>query len=179
MTSATEASGLKTDASRRGRRRAAFISTVAVVIGVGVGSFVLGVYLTSKDVANLRLVLGATQAETQKAKQGLVSQAAANSALQSRLAAVSAELEAIRPAKNTYVVAPNQSIALADGRLTIGLVGSPGSDSLLLNINGEQRKTSPGDVIQIPAGNDTSCKIVVQQFDMFKAQVNVNCSRSS
>ena len=179
MASATEITGLGAEASLKGKRRVALATTLAVVIGVGIASFLLGAYFTSRDVASLRVVLGSVQAETQKAKQGLVSQAAANSALQARLAAVSAELEAIRPAKNTYVISPNQAIVLADGRLTVGLVGSPGSNSLLLNVNGEQKSSSPGDVIQVSAGNETSCKIAVQQFDLFKAQVNVNCSKSS
>lgn len=179
MATLTETTGLRTEASLLKRRRAALISTIAALIGVAIAGFLLGIYLTSKDIANLKFLLASAQAENQKAKQGLVSQFAANAALQARLGTLSADLETIRPAKNTYVIMPNQSIVVADGQLTIGLVGSPGSNTLVLNVNGEQKKAAPGDVIQAAAGAGASCKIAVQQFDMFKVQINVNCSKGS
>jgi len=179
MVQATEAAEVTSlRMSARGARRGTIFTLVLVILAATIGAFLLGVYVTSRDLANLRLLVGSLRAETQKAKQELVSQRAANSSLQGRLGAISAELEAIQPAKGTYNFRPNQSIVLADGRLTIGLVGAPGSNNVLLNVNGEQKKASTGDVIQVAAGPNATCRMAVQRFDLFNALINVTCSKA-
>ena len=48
---------------------------------------------------------------------------------------------------------------VADGRLTIGLVGSPTNESVNININGKQQKAVSGDVIHIALDSLTSCQV--------------------
>jgi hypothetical protein len=179
MTNSTEMSDLGSRGSfSRTRRGSSILSRVVLVVVLVITSFVIGVYVTSRDVANLRALLSSVQAETQKAKQELASQISVNTSVQARLIRVTADFEAIQPQKNTYSVSPNQSIALAEGRLTVALVGPPGTNDLVLNVNGEQRKASSGDIIQVSAGADT-CRIAVQKFDLFRALINVNCEKAS
>jgi hypothetical protein len=165
------------------KRRTLFASTrtallrIALLFAVGIGAFLIGVYVTSRDVRTLKLQIDSIQSEVQKSKQELVSQRAANSAMESRLNSVLAQLEAIEPSKDTYEIAPNQSVGVADGRLTLGLVGAPNSNNLVLSVNGAQKQAASGDVIQT-AVDDETCRITVQRFDLFKAVINVRCAKN-
>ena len=98
------------------------------------------------------------------------------STLQAKLKNAQATLDAIMPAENTYNVTPNQSVIIGDGRLTIGLVGSPGNEGVTLNINGKQQTVAAGQVVTVAADASTNCQLAVQSFDMFRAIVNASCA---
>jgi hypothetical protein len=55
------------------------------------------------------------------------------------------------PSQNTYSFSPNQSMILADGRLTVGLIGPPTNERVNLNINGKQHSAAAGDCHQLRA----------------------------
>ncbi len=96
--------------------------------------------------------------------------------MQAKLDGVQATLNAIMPAANTYNISPNQSLVVADGRLTVGLVGSPGNESVTLDINGKQQTASAGQVISVAPDAATDCQVQVQSFDMFKAVLTASCA---
>ena len=66
-----------------------------------------------------------------------------------KIAGLQAELSVIVPSKNMYSINPNQSLLVADGHLTIGLVGSPLTNGINININGKQQCPAVGDVIRV------------------------------
>jgi hypothetical protein len=82
----------------------------------------------------------------------------------------------ILPTENTYNINPNQSLVVANGRLTVGLVGSPTNDSVNLNINGKTQSAPVGAVITSVLDPSTTCQVGVQSFDMFKAVLTATCA---
>jgi hypothetical protein len=87
-----------------------------------------------------------------------------------------AKLDAIIPSENKYNIDPNQSLVLADGRLTVGLIGAPRDDGIDININGKHYTAVVGDVIHVAPDPSTACDVKIQSFDMFKAQFTAACS---
>jgi hypothetical protein len=87
-----------------------------------------------------------------------------------------AKLDAIIPSENKYNIDPNQSLVLADGRLTVGLVGAPRDDGIDININGKRYAAVVGDVIRLSPDPATACEVKIQSFDMFKAQFTASCA---
>ena len=98
--------------------------------------------------------------------------------MQNKLSTFEAALDEIIPAKNTYNVKPNQSMIVASGRLTVGLIGPPSNDSVNININGKQQTAAPGDVIKVTLDPSTVCQVRVQSFDMFRAVLNASCTQA-
>ena len=97
-------------------------------------------------------------------------------ALRAELTSTKAALNAVMPSQNTYNIFPNQSLIAADGRLTIGLIGSPGNDGINLNVNGKQQKVAAGDVIRVSPDGSAACQVQLQSFDMFKAVLVASCA---
>ena len=87
-------------------------------------------------------------------------------------------MDEIIPSKNTYNIKPNQSMIVAGGRLTIGLIGPPTNESVNININGKQHSVATGDVIRLTLDPRTTCQVRVQSFDMFKAVLNASCAQA-
>ncbi len=80
------------------------------------------------------------------------------------------------PTKNTYNIMPNQTLIVADGRVTVGLVGSPGNESVTLNINGKEQAMAAGQVMTVGSASSANCQVGVQSFDMFKAVLTASCA---
>jgi hypothetical protein len=85
-------------------------------------------------------------------------------------------LDAINPSQNVYVLSPNETRIVADGHLTIGLVGSPGNESVTLNINGKQQAAFAGQPIAVAPDPSSNCTVTVQSFDMFKSAIVASCA---
>jgi hypothetical protein len=151
----------------------AFLIALLMVGGV-VGGYFYGLNLSYSELKSLRDQVEELRPLSARLKSEVVDQSARYIDLQSKLATVQAALEAFMPAKDTYVLNPNQALVVADGRLTIGLVGSPGNDSININVNGKQQRAAPGDVVGT-ADASAGCQVKVQSFDMFKATVNASC----
>ena len=97
-------------------------------------------------------------------------------ALRAELSTTKAALDAITPSLNIYNINPNQSLIVADGRLTIGMIGSPANEGIDLNVNGKQQKVAAGDVIRVSPDPSTACQVQLQSFDMFKAVLVASCA---
>jgi hypothetical protein len=97
---------------------------------------------------------------------------------QARIKTVDATMDSMIPSKNSYVVGVNKSMIVAGGRLTIGLIGSPTSENLRLNVNGKEHLSAAGDVIQVDTNSSTKCRVTVQSFNMFEAVVTALCEGS-
>ena len=165
----------RTDGSSRVRPLPGWFATIAMIIAVGLGSFLFGIYISSRDLADTRVLVQQLQVDAQKSKQGMTAATATATALQAKTDQLVADLEAIRPAKDTYNFLPNQSLALANGLLAVGLVGSPSNSGIVLNVNGVRKQLSSGDVVQVSIDAKTNCRITLQSFDPFKAAVHAAC----
>jgi hypothetical protein len=115
------------------------------------------------------------RAESQKQKRDIDSKSQQITQLQTKLTKTQAVLDAILPSANTYNILPNQTLIL-DRHVTVGLVGTPGNESVLLNINGKPQTVAVGQTVSVSPDATTKCQIVVQSFDVFKAVLVASCS---
>jgi len=151
----------------RSRRLVALVIFLACVGA----AYVIGLETVLRDLNNQKQLVAQLQLEGQRAKEKVVAQDAELVTLRSNLAKVQAALNEIMPVKDTYHLTGNQSFIVANGRMTIGLIGSPGNQTAILNINGKQQTVAPGDVVSVPP----DCSVRVQAFDMFVAVVTATC----
>jgi hypothetical protein len=149
---------------------------LVVILVITVGGHLYGRYLASRDLGGRDAAIVQLTSEGEKLKRQMTEKDVQISTLQAKLKNVQATLDAIMPAENTYNVTPNQSVIIGDGRLTIGLVGSPGNEGVTLNINGKQQTVAAGQVVTVAADASTNCQLAVQSFDMFRAIVNASCA---
>lgn len=154
----------------RARRRR--LLAIVVILAAIVGAFAVGLQMARRDLADAKQLVQQTQTESQRLKNQIAEQDSELAGLRSTLAKVQTTLNEIMPEKDTYQIPSNQSVIVADGRVTIGLVGSPSNEGINININGKQQLVAPGDIIDVKP----NCHVRVQSFDMFKAIVTVMCS---
>ena len=153
------------------------VMTCAVLMLAGLlGGYIIGLQLTRSDLAAAKVLIDQLQPESQRLKKQIIEQNGRFAALQAKLNSVQAALKAIVPSENTYNIGPNQSIIVADGHLTIGLIGSPTNDNIHININGTPHTVATGDTIKIAPDAKTACQVGVQSFDMFKAVLVASCA---
>jgi hypothetical protein len=145
------------------------------MILVGIGCYLAGLNVGYLDIAGARQLIQQLRTDNQKLKTEIADLNTKQVALQNNLATFEAALDEIIPSKNIYNIKPNQSMIVASGRLTIGLVGPPANESVNININGKQQSAAPGDVISIAIDPQTKCQVRVQSFDMFKATLGASC----
>jgi hypothetical protein len=115
------------------------------------------------------------QSEIERLRRQIVQQDSNLIAAQAKIKSVQAALDDVMPSKDTYIINPNQSMLIAGGRLSIGLIGSPTNANVIMNINGKQQFASTGDVLNIAVDPSTTCHVRVESFDMFKAVVTASC----
>ncbi len=151
-----------------------FLMTVLI----GVIAYVVGLNVGYLDIAGARQLIQQLRADNQKLKTQISDLNATQVALQNRLSTFEAALDEIIPSKNTYNIKPNQSMIVAAGRLTIGLIGAPTNESVNINVNGKQHSVASGDVISVTLDPRTTCQVRVQSFDMFKAVLNASCTQA-
>jgi len=142
---------------------------------LGIGSYVVGLNVGYLDIAGARQLIQQLRADNQKLKTQIADLNATQVALQNKLSTFEAALDEIIPSKNTYIIKPNQSMIVASGRLTIGMIGAPTNESVSINVNGKQQSVATGDVISITLDPRTTCQVRVQSFDMFKVVLNASC----
>jgi hypothetical protein len=157
--------------------RLLLVGAIAVLmLGGAIAGYIIGLNLASRDLAAARERIQQLEPESQRLKRSIIDQNASLAALQAKLTGVQAALDAIMPSENTYNIRPNQSMIVAGGHLTIGLIGSPTNESVNININGKQQSAATGDVIHIALNPSTACQVAVQSFDMFKAVLTASCA---
>ena len=156
-----------------------FVSVVACIVAIVVilvGGHLYGRYLANKDLGGRDAAIEQLQAESQQQKRNIDQKSAQLTQMQAQLDKTNALLEAIMPTKDTYNIMPNQTLIVADGRVTVGLIGSPGNESVLLNVNGKQQAAAAGQVIAAGSDASANCQVAVQSFDMFKAVLTATCA---
>jgi hypothetical protein len=152
-----------------------WLGVVLVLLGA-IGCYALGRGIARLELTAARDLNQQLQSESERLKATIADQTANLTSLQADLKKTRAALNAIMPAANSYTVNPNQSIVVADGRLTIGLVGSPANGSINLNINGKQQAATAGDIIHVALDGSTGCDVALQSFDMFRALLTASCA---
>jgi hypothetical protein len=150
--------------------------SIGLMLGGLIGGFIAGRYVAYRDLPAARALVRQLQSESQKLKGQINDLNVKLTTTESKLKDVQDTLNAIRPSENTYNINPNESLIVAGGHLTIGLIGSPSNESVILNINGKQQSASPGEVIKFAPDASTNCQVTVQSFDMFKAVLNASCA---
>jgi hypothetical protein len=146
------------------------------LLGITIGGHLYGRFLSARDLGGRDAAIEQLQSESQKFKREIDDKSAQIGALQTKLASAQATLEAIMPSENSYNVNPNQTLIVANGHLTLGLVGSPGNEGVILNINGKQQTVAAGQILAVTPDASTKCAVTVQSFDMFRAVVNASCA---
>lgn len=157
-------------------RATAILIAIIIIVGILIGGHLYGRYLSSIDLADREAQIEQLRAESQKQKRDINSKSLQLTALQDKLTKTQAALNAIMPSAHTYNINPNQTLILGDGHLTVGLVGPPANDSVVLNINGKSQTVAAGQTLNITADPATQCQINVQSFDVFKAVVVATCA---
>jgi cell division protein FtsB len=149
-----------------------------IALIAGIGGHMYGQHVAFRDMQGLERNLEQLQLQNQARENQNNDLNDQIAALQAKIASIQAALDVIVPSQNTYNLNPNQSVVIANGRLTIGLIGTPGDDSIDININGKRQKASVGDLINVAPDPETACQVKVQSFDMFKVQINASCKAS-
>jgi hypothetical protein len=152
------------------------IACIVAILVILVGGHLYGRYLASKEIGGRDNVIEQLQAQGQQFKRSVDQKSAQLTELQAKLTRVQAQLEEIVPTKDTYNIMPNQTLIVADGRITVGLVGAPGNDNVVLNIDGKRQVAAAGQVFSAGTNPSGSCQVAVQSFDMFKAVLNATCA---
>jgi hypothetical protein len=138
-----------------------------------------GRYLATSDIRERDNTIQQLQGEIQRLEGQITEEDGKLTAMQSRLTRLQEAMDALVPTQNTYTLNPDQSLVVADGHLTIGLIGLPMNGSININVNGKQQVASAGDVIHAGADLGLDCQVRVQSFDMFKAVITAGCVKTS
>jgi cell division protein FtsB len=141
-----------------------------------VGGHLYGRYLSARDLGGRDNAIEQLRAELQKTKRQLDAKSAEATELQAKLDKAQSTLNAIMPSQNTFNIQPNQSLIVGDGRLTVGLVGSPSNENVTLDINGKQQQVDAGQIVDVAPDPSTKCQVQVESFDMFKAVLVASCT---
>jgi hypothetical protein len=147
------------------------------ILVIGIGCYVLGRSAGDKEVRVVGSELVQMQGQNQKLTADTTSETATIVELNAKLKDVQGKLEVIMPSQDTYRITPNQALIVADGQLTIALVGSPANQNVTVNINGKQQSAAAGDIITIKPDPSTNCQVAIQSFDMFKAVLTAKCAK--
>jgi hypothetical protein len=161
--------------TRRRRVWILFIETLLILV-VAVVGHLTGRELGRRNLEKREEIIIELREELQKRGGELGRRNDQITVLQTKLNAVQAALDAIVPSEGTYNIVPNQSLLVGSGRITVGLVGQPANQGVILNINGKEHNVAAGDAVTIPYNENTNCNVVLQSFDMFKATINATCS---
>jgi hypothetical protein len=155
----------------RGRR---YLFFFGILVGA-VSAYLLGLELAYRDMVVVKQQTLQLQSEIERFKRQILLQDSNLTAAQAKIKSIQATLDELMPSKDTYVISPNQSMLVAGGRLSIGLIGAPTNANVTMNINGKQQFASTGDTVNVALDPSTNCHVRVESFDMFKAVVTASC----
>jgi hypothetical protein len=153
-----------------------FAACLVAIVGILVGGHLYGQYLASLESRGRDNAMEQLRSQSQALKRQVNEKTAQLSQAQAKLQSTQATLESILPTKNTYNINPNQALNVGDGHLTVGMIGSPGNDSVVLDINGKQQAVGVGQVLNVAGDQSTNCLVAVQSFDVFKAVITAICT---
>jgi hypothetical protein len=148
----------------------------ALIVCLAIGTFIFFRNLAYGDLVAAREMIAQQQSESQKLNHLVIDQTARLTSLQAKFKNVEETLDSVMPSAHTYNIAPNQTLIVADGHVTVGLIGSPGNEGVVLNINGKPQTVTAGQVVSVTPDASTACQVGVQSFDMFKAVITASCA---
>src|SRR5215469_2117084 len=125
------------------QRGTAILVAIIIIAGTVIGGHLYGRYLSSIDLAEREAQLEQLRSESQKQKRDIDGKSQQITLLQTKLTKTQAALDAILPSANTYNINPNQTLIL-ENHVTVGMVGPPGNEGVLLNINGKSQSLAAG-----------------------------------
>jgi hypothetical protein len=155
------------------------VLAVFIALGIAIGGHMYGRYLATSDIHDRDNTIQQLQGEIQRLEGQITETDGKLVAMQSTLTRFQEAMDALMPTQNTYTLNPDQSLIVADGHLTIGLIGLPMNGHINVNINGKQQVAAAGDVIHAAVGPGLDCQVRVQSFDMFKAVITASCVRAN
>jgi outer membrane receptor protein involved in Fe transport len=160
------------------RRRRVYILLIEtlLILGVALIGHITGRELARRQLLQREQTIVQLREERQQASAELNRRADRILTLQTRLNHVQSVLDEIVPSENIYVMLPNQSLVVAGGQVTVGLVGSPTNKGVNINVNGTQRLVNAGDIMQAKMEDGRTCNVTVQSFDMFKVVLHAICN---
>ena len=159
------------------RGRLSLLLAAAFIIGaVAFGGRVYGRYLAHQDSLDRDRAIHQLESVSQNLERQSAQQAEAIAAMQARLAQAQERLDRIMLGEDTYRINPNESVVVGNGRLTLGVVGLPTTDGVIINVNGKQHTVAAGAVIHVADDASAPCRVAVQSFDVFGATVTASCS---
>src|SRR5580704_9299797 len=141
--------------TRRGRV-AVFAVCVVIIAAVAIFGRFYGQHLAYTAMQDRDSAIRQLELERQKLELEKSSQMSNMKDMHTEASRLQAQLDAIIPSQNRYYINPNQSLLVADGRLTIGLVGAPGPNGVEININGKRQMAVVGDVIHVAPDPSTA-----------------------
>jgi cell division protein FtsB len=119
---------------------------------------------------------GKLQKDNQQLASDKSSQATQITDLQDRLKNMQARLDTVMGQVGTFELSPNESVAFAGGRLTVGLVGTPANDRATINVNRKQQSMATGDMVSVQLS--TTCQVGLKSFELLKAVVTMICAET-
>jgi hypothetical protein len=152
------------------------IAFTLMCLGILIGGHLYGRYLASFVSPGLDNTITELRLRTQNEARKSDSLSLERTAMSAKLETAQAALNSIMPSPNTYVIKPNQTLIVGDGHLPVGMVGSPGNDAIVLNVNGKEQSLAAGQTINVSVDPVTQCQLSVQSFDVFKATLVATCS---
>jgi len=160
------------------RRRRVYILLIEtlLILGVALIGHITGRELARRQLLQREETIQQLREERQQVSAELSRRADRILTLQTRLNHVQSVLDEIVPSENIYVMRPNQSLVVAGGRVTVGLVGSPTIKGVNINVSGKLQLANAGDVIRVDLDETRSCQVTVQSFDMFKVVLHATCA---
>ena len=153
------------------------LAFITMCLGILIGGHLYGRYLSSFSSPGFddTIVELRTQAQKQRIKNDR--QEAELTVMAAKLHGAQVALDSIMPSPNTYTFYPNLARIVGDGHLMVGMIGTPGNDAIMLNVNGKQQSLAAGQTINVtPDDPTTQCQLSVQSFDAFKATLVATCS---
>jgi hypothetical protein len=153
------------------------VAFVMMCLGILIGGHLYGRYLASFSSPGLDDTMVELRAQAQKQHIKNDRQEAELTVMAAKLHGAQGALDSIMPSPNTYTFYPNRARIVGDGHLMVGMIGTPGNDAIMLNVNGKQQSLAAGQTINVtPDDPTTQCQLSVQSFDAFKATLVAACS---
>ena len=149
---------------------------VLMCLGILIGGHLYGRYLGSFVSPGLDNTIAELRVQIQKQQTKNDSQQAQLTVMTAKLHGAQVALDSIMPSANTYTIYPNLARIVGDGHLMVGMIGAPGNDAIMLNVNGKQQSLAAGQTINVTPDPTTQCQLSVQSFDAFKATIVATCS---
>jgi hypothetical protein len=160
------------------RRRRVYILLIEtlLILGVALIGHITGRELARRQLLQREQTIVQLREERQQVSAELNRRADRILTLQTRLNHVQGVLDEIVPSEDIYVMRPNQSLVVAGGRVTVGLVCSPTIQGVNINVNGKQQLVNAGDIVRVNLDETRTCQVTVQSFDMFKVVLHATCA---